>query len=123
MTLGLTYSRGGILSLLVALAVLVAIGPDRLRLAAYAVLGIVAAVPAYLVAVVRDDLTTDGVVQAERADDGLILLARSARRDRARPVGRPLAQGATTPTSAVRSHCRPSGRGTPSSPSAPRCSS
>ena len=74
-TLGLTYSRGGILSLLVALAVLVAIGPDRLRLAAYAVLGIVAAVPAYLVAVVRDDLTTDGVVQAERADDGLILLA------------------------------------------------
>ena len=32
-TLGLTYSRGGILSLLIALAVLVAIGPDRLRLA------------------------------------------------------------------------------------------
>jgi hypothetical protein len=31
-------------------------------------------VPAYLVAVVRDDLTTDGVVQSERADDGLILL-------------------------------------------------
>jgi hypothetical protein len=74
-TLGLTYSRGGILSLLVALAVLIAIGPDRLRLTAYTVLGIAAAVPAYLVAVVRDDLTTDGVVQAERADDGLILLA------------------------------------------------
>jgi O-antigen ligase len=73
-TLGLTYSRGGILSLLVALAVLVAIGPDRLRLTAYAVLGMAAAVPAYVVAVVRDDLTTDGVVQAERADDGLILL-------------------------------------------------
>jgi O-antigen ligase len=73
-TLGLTYSRGGILSLLAALAVLVAIGPDRLRLTAYAVLGMAAAVPAYVVAVVRDDLTTDGVVQAERADDGLILL-------------------------------------------------
>ena len=73
-TLGLTYSRGGILALLVAFAVLIAIGPDRLRLAAYTVLGVAAAVPAYVVAVVRDDLTTDGVVQAERADDGLILL-------------------------------------------------
>ena len=74
-TLGLTYSRGGILALLVALAVLVAIGPDRLRLTAYSVLGAAAAVPAYLVAVVRDDLTTDGLARAERADDGLILLA------------------------------------------------
>ena len=73
-TLGLTYSRGGILALLVALAVLVAIGPDRLRLTAYSVLAAAAAVPAYLVAIVRDDLTTDGVVRAERADDGLILL-------------------------------------------------
>jgi hypothetical protein len=74
-TLGLTYSRGGILALLAALAVLVAIGPDRLRLAAYAALGIAAAVPAYLVAVVRDDLTTDGARLAERSDDGAILLA------------------------------------------------
>ena len=74
-TLGLTYSRGGILALLVALAVLVAIEPDRLRLTAYSVLGAAAAAPAYLVAVVRDDLTTDGLAQSERADDGLILLA------------------------------------------------
>jgi hypothetical protein len=73
-TLGLTYSRGGILALLAALAVLVALGPDRLRLAAFALLGIAAAVPAYLVAVVRDDLTTDGVRLAERGDDGAILL-------------------------------------------------
>ena len=74
-TLGLTYSRGGILSLLAALIVLVAIGPDRLRLALYAAVGVAAAVPAYIVAVVRDDLTTDGVARIERADDGLILLA------------------------------------------------
>lgn len=74
-TLGLTYSRGGILSLLVAFAVLVGISPDRLRVAAYAALGAAAAVPAYLVAVVRDDLTTDGLALAERSDDGLILLA------------------------------------------------
>ena len=123
-TLGLTYSRGGILSLLVALAVLVAIGPDRLRLTAYTVLGIAAAVPAYLVAVVRDDLTTDGVVQAERADDGLILLAAllagialavyvGRRLRRARRRARPRAGGG-----AVRA-----ARGTRWSRSAPRCSS
>jgi O-Antigen ligase len=74
-TLGLTYSRGGILALLVATGALIAIGPDRLRLALYGALGVAAAVPAYIVAVVRDDLTTDGVAQVERADDGLILLA------------------------------------------------
>ena len=74
-TLGLTYSRGGTLSLLVALAALVAIGPDRLRLIAYSALGIVASLPAYAVAVVRDDLTTDGLELSERWDDGLILLA------------------------------------------------
>ena len=73
-TLGLTYSRGGILALLIALIALVAIGPDRLRLAAVSAVGIAAAVPAYLVAVVRDDLTADGLGQAERADDGLILV-------------------------------------------------
>src|SRR5687767_9516989 len=43
-TLGLTYSRGGILALLLALAVLVAIGPDRLRLAAYTALGVAGAI-------------------------------------------------------------------------------
>ena len=74
-TLGLTYSRGGILALLVAVAVLVAIGPDRVRLATYALLGVAAALPAYAVAVIRDDLTTDGLALAERTDDGLILLA------------------------------------------------
>jgi O-antigen ligase len=74
-TLGLTYSRGGILSLLAALVVLVAIEPDRVRLLAYAALGMAAAAPAYLVAVVRDDLTTDGLGVAQRTDDGLILLA------------------------------------------------
>jgi hypothetical protein len=74
-TLGLTYSRGGVLSVLIALAVLVAIGPDRLRLAGYTGLGIAAAVPAYAVAVVRDDLTTDGLAVAERSDDGWLLLA------------------------------------------------
>ena len=73
-TLGLTYSRGGILALLIATGALVAIGPDRLRLTAYSVLGAAAAVPAYLVAVVRDDLTTDGLGRSARADDGLILL-------------------------------------------------
>ncbi|HYH57857.1 MAG TPA: O-antigen ligase family protein [Thermoleophilaceae bacterium] len=73
-TLGLTYSRGGILATLVALGALVAMGPDRLRLTAHAALGIAAAVPAYLVAVVRDDLTADGMSLGERSDDGLILL-------------------------------------------------
>ena len=105
-TLGLTYSRGGILALLVALVVLVAIGPDRLRLTAYSVLGAAAAVPAYLVAVVRDDLTTDGLARADRADDGLILLVGAPRRDRARGVAGPAPGWRATPSSSTRGSTR-----------------
>jgi O-antigen ligase len=74
-TLGLTYSRGGIAALVVSLGLLIAIGPERLRLASYSALGAACAVPAYAVAIVRDDLTTDGLSVAQRADDGWIVLA------------------------------------------------
>ena len=121
-TLGLTYSRGGVLSPLVALAVLIAIGPDRLRLTAYTVLGIAAGVPAYLVAVVRDDLTTDGVVRAERADDGLILLA-ALLVGIALALRRPAAQTADAELEQAKVGCPACGRGIPSSPAGPHCSS
>ena len=72
-TLGLTYSRGGLLVLAVALGLQVAIGPERGRLAATAGLGILGALPAFLVAIVRDDLTANGVPVSDRIDDGLLL--------------------------------------------------
>ncbi len=72
-TLGLTYSRGGLLVLAVALMLQVAIGPERGRLAATAFLGVLGALPAFLVAIVRDDLTANGVPVSDRIDDGLLL--------------------------------------------------
>ena len=72
-TLGLTYSRGGLLVLLAALAVQVAIGPERGRLAATAVIGIVGALPAFVFAITSDDLTGNEVSVADRTGDGLLL--------------------------------------------------
>ncbi|MGI8749342.1 MAG: O-antigen ligase family protein [Thermoleophilaceae bacterium] len=74
-TLALTYSRGGLLVLVAAVALTIALGPDRLRLAALFAAGIVGAVPPVLVALVRDSLTTDGLPVSERSGDGLIFLA------------------------------------------------
>ncbi len=72
-TLGLTYSRGGLLVLVAGLVLQVAIGSERGRLAATAGIGLLAALPAFLVAVLRDDLTANGVSVTERTDDGLLL--------------------------------------------------
>ena len=55
-TIGLTYSRGGVASLAVALAVLLAFGPDRLRLAALAGASVIGAAPALALGFTRDDL-------------------------------------------------------------------
>jgi len=73
-TLALTYSRGGLLVLVAAVALTIALGPERLRLGALFAAGIVGAVPPVLVTLVRDDLTTDGLSISERSGDGLILL-------------------------------------------------
>ena len=60
-TLALTYSRGGLLVLVAAVALVIAVGPDRSRLAAALGAGVAGAVLPVVTAVVRDDLTTDGL--------------------------------------------------------------
>ncbi len=73
-TLALTYSRGGIAVMVIAVAVLVALGPDRLRVACLSGIVVVGALPGLMVAFLRDDLTTDELCASQRADDGLLLL-------------------------------------------------
>ena len=73
-TLALTYSRGGIAVMVLAVIVLVAIGPDRLRVACLSGIVVVGVVPGLLVAFLRDDLTTDELASSQRTDDGLLLL-------------------------------------------------
>jgi tetratricopeptide (TPR) repeat protein len=73
-TVALTYSRGGLGAMVLATLVLIALGPDRLRSALLAGIALVGALPALLVAFLRDDLTTDGLPVAQRTDDGLLLL-------------------------------------------------
>ena len=74
-TLALTYSRGGIAVMVIAVAVLIALGPDRLRLVCLSGVVILGALPGLMVAFLRDDLTTDELPASQRADDGLLLLA------------------------------------------------
>ena len=71
----LALSRGAIIVLLAALAVQLALSADRRRLLAVAGAGLVASVPAIVLGLSLADLTTDGLGEAERADDGLLLLA------------------------------------------------
>jgi hypothetical protein len=73
-TLALTYSRGGLLVLAIAVAVQIAIGPARLRLAACLGAGLAGAIAPILVAVLREDLTTDALSVSARTDGGLLLL-------------------------------------------------
>jgi hypothetical protein len=74
-TIGLTYSRGGVAVLAVALIVLLALGPDRLRTAAVAAAGVIGAAPALAVGFTRSDLTHDLVPLGRRTDDGLLFAA------------------------------------------------
>ncbi|HEX8123764.1 MAG TPA: O-antigen ligase family protein [Solirubrobacteraceae bacterium] len=71
--LGLTYSRGGLLALVVVLVVLTSAGGARLRgLLAFA-LAAVAATPALVLGWTDDALTDNGAALGERIDAGLIL--------------------------------------------------
>ena len=74
-TLALTYSRGALLALAVAVVVIVAAGPDRLRRLGVAALAVLASVPPVAFAFGSDKLSHDGVAAAERATEGLELLA------------------------------------------------
>ena len=70
---GLTYSRGGILVLVLALAVLMFVGGRRLRPLLVFALGALAAAPALAYAFSVGALTHDGVALSKRTGPGLLL--------------------------------------------------
>ena len=74
-TLGLTYSRGGVLALMVGVAVAVALCRPRVRALLLLGFAAAAAVPPLALAFTRPDLTGNGIPLAARQDDGLVLLA------------------------------------------------
>jgi hypothetical protein len=74
-TIGLTYSRGGVAALLVAVVVVLIAGPDRLRTAAVAAAGVIGAAPALAIGFTSNDLTGDAIPVASRTDDGLLFAA------------------------------------------------
>lgn len=69
----LTYSRGGIVALVVVLAVLTFLGGRRLRPAAVLALGALAAAPSIAYAFSQSALTHDGVPVSTRTGPGLVL--------------------------------------------------
>jgi hypothetical protein len=71
--LGLTYSRGGVLALLVAVAATIWLGGPRLRGLAVFALAAVAAVPSLAFAFSQGPLTHDNVRLADRVGPGLLL--------------------------------------------------
>ena len=75
MVVGLTYSRGGILALLVAVAVFLWLaGRERMRaLALFGIAGLLASVP-LSIALTSADLTTNVLPLERRTDDALIVL-------------------------------------------------
>jgi len=72
-TLALTYSRGGLLVLVVMVGLLVGMGPDRLRLLAVGGVALLGAAPAVVCVLLLDDLKTDGLSASARTGDGLLL--------------------------------------------------
>ncbi len=71
--LGLTYSRGGVLALLVAIAASTWLGGPRLRGLAVFLLAAVAAVPSLAFAFTQGPLTHDHVALRQRVGPGLLL--------------------------------------------------
>jgi hypothetical protein len=71
--LGLTYSRGGVLALLVAVAATTWLGGPRLRGLAVVGLAVLAAVPGLAFAFTQGPLTHDNVPLSDRVGPGLLL--------------------------------------------------
>ena len=71
--IGLTYSRGGLVALVVGIAVALALGGGAARALPFLGLAVLAAAAPAAFAFARDDLTSSGISLGERADDGLIL--------------------------------------------------
>ncbi|MEJ7893004.1 MAG: O-antigen ligase family protein [Solirubrobacteraceae bacterium] len=74
LVLGMTYSRGGLLALMVGVVVLLALSTERVRTLVLALSAAIATVPPLAIALGRSDLTGDGVPLGARVDDGLVLL-------------------------------------------------
>jgi hypothetical protein len=72
-TLGMTYSRGGVLALVVAIAVVTIAGGARLPGLAVVAAALLAAVPVLTIAWTLDGLTVNGAPRGEQIDAGLIL--------------------------------------------------
>jgi O-Antigen ligase len=100
--IGLTYSRGGVIALLVALAVAMGLGGVRLRALMWLGVAALAAIPSLILGLTEHSLTTARISLSSRESSGLVLsavllvsiaaLILSARRLHAlearRPVGR-----------------------------------
>jgi hypothetical protein len=72
-TMGLTYSRGGVLAAIVAVGVSLAVSGARLRSLLALGLAIAASAPALAIGFTAHDLTTNGISIAARRGDGLLL--------------------------------------------------
>ncbi len=74
-TSAMTYSRGGILALVVGAVVLIALGRDRLRALTALALAALAAIPVIAIAFGRESLTESGAPLRERIADGRSITA------------------------------------------------
>jgi hypothetical protein len=74
-TIAMTYSRGGILALGVALVVVLTLGRDRLRVLTALALAALAAIPVIAIAFGRDSLTESGAPLRDRIADGRSITA------------------------------------------------
>jgi hypothetical protein len=74
-TIAFTYSRGGVLALVVALAVVTALGGARLRCLLWLGLACLASAPPVVVGLMSDQLTSTGVLLGTRERAGLELAA------------------------------------------------
>jgi O-antigen ligase/polysaccharide polymerase Wzy-like membrane protein/tetratricopeptide repeat protein len=72
-TLGLTYSRGGLIAAVVAVAVTIALAGSGLRTLMYLGLALLASAPALAIGFTADDLTGNVVPLSEREGEGLAL--------------------------------------------------
>jgi hypothetical protein len=72
-TLGLTFSRGGLIAAIVAVAVTLVLAGSALRSLGYLALALAASAPALVIGFTSHDLTTNVLPLSQREDDGLLL--------------------------------------------------
>lgn len=72
-TIALTYSRGALIAIAVAVGVMAVFGEQRARTAIAAFLALLAAAAPVAFAFSRDKLSADGIAAADRTGDGLVL--------------------------------------------------